>query len=391
MRLSASVIDSEVNNTLTMNLKDRVLWDSSVPGFGARITPKGTVSFILQYRFQGQLRKLTMAKYGRVTLTQARDQARVYFGEIMKGADPALRKKETKMGSSVADLCRVYLQRHAPKKETGAEDRQKIESRIVPEFGKRKLASITYQDMVRFHQNYGAPVQANRCLSLLSKMFNLAKDWGLLPHSHVNPCNGIKKNPEKARSRYITDSEMPKLMAAINAYPNQHLKGALLICLFTGIRQKSVMSLKWSDIDFDGATLKERKSKTSKAGEVVVHQLTSAAIEVFRTIPRHAKDLHIFTNGFKRKTQTTYLWEAWDEIKKQVGIQETEDDKLWLHDLRRTLGSWLVKNNYSTNVAKVALNHKSLVAAQRYQHISDGDLVRNALEDVTQKMLKGFP
>lgn len=387
-KLSSTLIDSEIQKTLEQNLKDRVLWDSIVSGLGARFSPKGKVSFILRYRFHGQIRTLTMGRYGRVTLAQAREQAKVHWGEIMKGTDPALVKKEARSGIFVKDLCAAYIEKAAPKKKTGHDDSLRIRNVIIPALGHRKLASLTYRDVVQFHQGIEKPIMANRCLSLLSKMFSLAKEWGYVDQTWQSPTVGVKKNPEKARSRYVREDEMPKLMAAINNVTDVHIRGAILISLFTGIRQGSIMSLTWDDLDLEAGLLFERNAKTAKKGEVVTHRLTSIAIKVFREIPRCTKDNYVFMNGFTFSGRDKHLRDTWRKVKVEAGIRETETDKLWLHDLRRTVGSWLVKNNYSTNVAKAALNHKSLVAAQRYQHINDGDLVIDAMEEITQQMTR---
>jgi integrase len=389
MKLSATILDEEIANTLTHSLKDRVIWDSTVPGLGARITPKGKVSFILMYRFQGRLRKLTMGRYGRVTINQARDQARVHFGEIMQGIDPGLKKKELRTGMLMKELCEEYIKRHAVKKRSARDDIRMIAKRIIPTFGNRRIQTITYQEILRFHRSIKASSHANRYLSLLSKMYALAKEWGYVESNFVNPAVGISKNPEKARNRYVREDEMPRLLKAIHAVEDPYVKGAILISLFTGIRQGSVLNLRWEDIDLEAQILLETKAKTAKAGEVFRHPISAAAVDIFRSIPRREGEPFVFRTGKTAKSQSNLLRKVWTDIKLEAGIKEAPGDKLWLHDLRRTVGSWLVKNNYSTNIAKAALNHKSLVAAQRYQHISDGDVVRLAMEDITQKMIAG--
>lgn len=387
MSFSTTVIESEIEKTIQQGTAERMIWDHTIPGLGLRISPKGRASFILMYRFQGALRKLTIGRFGAISIAQAKTLAKQYHSQIVSGVDPALRKRQLRDGDTMKDLCNKYIAEHVPKKKTGKEDISKIRRKILPAFGSRKISSITHADIVRFHKNYGAPIQANHCLALLSTMFNLAKYWGMIERTADNPAIGVKKNPEKARNRYISEVEMPRLLAAIEEWHDIYIRSAMQICLFTGIRQKSVMSLKWDDVDLDTGRLRETAAKTSKAGEVITHLLTKASIEVLKQIPRNTADPYVFADGNRVKSQTQKMWTAWVKIKATAGIRETAEDRLWLHDLRRTLGSWLVKNNYSTNVAKTALNHKSLVAAQRYQHISDGNLVQTAMEDVTQKML----
>lgn len=386
MALAATSVDLEIAKTVKLGKKERTLWDHSIPGLGLRISPKGKASFILMYRFEGALRKLTIGRYGSISISQAKDFAKKHHAEIVAGVDPAEKKREAKLGDTVKDLCNQYACNHLPKKKQQRDDKRFI-AKVTQELGRKKVSAVTYQDIVRFHRTYDAPVQANRCLSFLQKLFNLAKDWGMLDRAAINPANGVKKNPEKSRNRYISEIEMPRLLAVIDQWPDVFIRSALYVCLFTGIRQKSVMSLKWEDIDLEAGILRETAAKTSKAGEIVTHALTKATVEALLDLPRNPTDPYVFTDGRLVRSQTKNLWYSWGLIKEKAGIRETAEDRLWLHDLRRTLGSWLVKNNYSTNVAKTALNHKSLVAAQRYQHITDGDLVQRAMEDVTQKML----
>ena len=39
------------------------VWDAKLPGFGARVAPSGTKSFVLLYRFRGLPRRLTLGRY----------------------------------------------------------------------------------------------------------------------------------------------------------------------------------------------------------------------------------------------------------------------------------------------------------------------------------------
>jgi len=52
-----------------------------------------------------------------------------------------------------------------------------------------------------------SPTQANRVLSLVRKMFNLAELWGYRPDGS-NPCRHVPKYPEKGSTRLITDEQL---------------------------------------------------------------------------------------------------------------------------------------------------------------------------------------
>lgn len=59
-------------------------------------------------------------------------------------------------------------------------------------------------------KNMHAPIQANRVMSCLSKMFNMAEVWGYRPDGS-NPCRHVPKNAERGKTRLITDDQVIKI------------------------------------------------------------------------------------------------------------------------------------------------------------------------------------
>ena len=58
------------------------------------------------------------------------------------------------------------------------------------------------------------PGAANRCLALLSKMFNLAEAWGLREDG-TNPTRHVEKYPERRIERFLSDEELGRLGGAL--------------------------------------------------------------------------------------------------------------------------------------------------------------------------------
>jgi len=71
-----------------------VLWDDALPGFGLRITERGSKSFVLSYRAGGRKRFLTLGLYGVLTLDQARNKALKELASVLEGADPVEQRRE---------------------------------------------------------------------------------------------------------------------------------------------------------------------------------------------------------------------------------------------------------------------------------------------------------
>lgn len=66
--------------------------DAQIKGFGLRITPSETKSFIVEKRVNGRVRRMTLGRYGELTVEQARKEARKLLGQVATGTDPVAEK-----------------------------------------------------------------------------------------------------------------------------------------------------------------------------------------------------------------------------------------------------------------------------------------------------------
>src|SRR6476620_2341695 len=84
-----------------------IVWDASLPGFGARRQRSAAVSYVLFYRTaEGRQRWHTVGRHGAPwTPDSARDEARRILGEGVKGSGPAAEELGKRKAGTVADLC----------------------------------------------------------------------------------------------------------------------------------------------------------------------------------------------------------------------------------------------------------------------------------------------
>jgi hypothetical protein len=66
---------------------DKTFWDDSLKGFGLRLQGNAA-SWVVMYRSQGRLRKLTLAKADRMTAEEARSLAKEKLAEAAQGGEP---------------------------------------------------------------------------------------------------------------------------------------------------------------------------------------------------------------------------------------------------------------------------------------------------------------
>ncbi len=76
--------------------KDRILWDTELPMFGCKITPKGRRVYLLQYRINGRSRRYTIGIHGALTDREARKIAKRLLHDIALGRDPVDMMKKNK-------------------------------------------------------------------------------------------------------------------------------------------------------------------------------------------------------------------------------------------------------------------------------------------------------
>ena len=99
-----------------------VFWDSDLREFGLRVKASGSKSYIVQYRDRrsGRSRRKTIGQHGPLmTLHQARDIARGYLADAMRGRDPVSEERARRDTFTMCDLANDYIAKHAmPKKRT---------------------------------------------------------------------------------------------------------------------------------------------------------------------------------------------------------------------------------------------------------------------------------
>lgn len=359
-----------------------IIWDSTLTGLGLRVYPSGKKSFVLSYRQNGRKRLLTLGKYGVYTIDEARDLATNNLADINKGADPVEAKRQSAKAQTMEELYNIYLERYAKShKKTWSEDERRINNHLLPMWKHHLIISITRNDIASLHNKIGVkhPYEANRTLALLSKMFELASEWGLIDETRANPASRIKKFKEEKRDRFVTQTEMPELIKAINNEKNIYAKYAIYMYLLTGMRKNEVLKLKWTDIDWDR---KDIRLDDTKAGRVHYVPLTPMVEKLLSEIPKQTNNPHIFA-GEKEGAHLVNIRKPWVRIRDEAKMSDVR-----LHDLRRTVGSWLAQSGHSLNLIGKVLNHSNESTTKIYAHLQESD-ARRAMEE-HGKTLKSF-
>lgn len=192
--------------------REYFIWDDEIRGFGLRVLPSGCRTYLIQYRAGRRTRRLNLGPHGVLTPAAARRKAAELLAEALNGGDPSLDRKAA--GVTVADLAQRYLREHAATKKkpsSAASDRRNLRKHVLPALGHLPIAQVARADIARLHHRMRkTPGAANRVVALVSKMMNLAEQWGLRPDGS-NPCRHVERYPEKRIERFLSTSELGTL------------------------------------------------------------------------------------------------------------------------------------------------------------------------------------
>src|SRR5271163_1425311 len=163
-------------------------------------------------------------------------------------------------------------------------------NRLRPDWGDRKAAEITKQEIVRWLQaetvkRDWAVATANRWQACFSLVFRVALDNQRIA---VNPASRIRRKAENnQRVRFLTLEEEKRIRKVLSTRCPSFLP-AFIVSLHTGLRASEQWNLRWSDIDLERRLLTVRRQKTGKGERHI--PLNQTALSAFKSL-RDGSDL----------------------------------------------------------------------------------------------------
>jgi integrase len=338
-----------------------------IAGFGVRLTAGGSRTFIFNYRNQeGRDRRYTIGARPAWSTEAARKEAADLKYRVGQGEDPQAEKEAERNAETMAELCSRFIEEHVSQRRPKTQDEYKsIVAEIVRAIGTRKVIGVTFADVGRLHREISkrAPYRANRTLAILSKMFSLAVRWHLRPD---NPCQGVERNAEYARERYIEPDELARLHVALDRHRDQEVANLLRFLLWTGARAGEAENAEWPQFDsrFSRWTKPAHTTKQKKLHLVPLS-------EPVRKLLAHISELQPVTTNrvFPNIGDHRRVLRHWTEILAAAKIRN-----LRVHDLRHSFASALANQKIPLQTVSKLLGHAKIATTERYAHLYDDTL-----------------
>ena len=411
------------------------MWDTTVSGFGVRVSDKGRRTFVLMARYPSGRNptRRAIGVYGEITLAAARAKAIRWKEQIAAGIDPAdaeeedrraaLQRRENTFGAAVDDYLRLHVIGTNPnkiKQRNGRELRRLLLRTFVPIWGELPITSITkymVREVIEEVRDIGTsamlkkhgvkekrhngekkptPGQARNLFNYLRALFSWGierDDFGL----KTSPCDRLRAKgmlgAPPTRDHILNDLDLAAFWRAARRtpYPYGPVHRMLLL---TGLRLNEIADAQWPEFDLKAKiwTIPASRMKgTDEKARPHAVPLTSEMLAILEDLPRFkGGDFFSVTGG------TSPVWMN-DKVKKRLDAKMLRYLRAWArmqgedpgkvklspwvnHDLRRTLRSGLSRLRIDHDVKEALLAHVKPGVVGTYDRYDLTDEKREALE-----------
>jgi integrase len=375
-------------------------WDThpkAPTGFALKVNPGGSRNYVLNYRLKdsGRERRLTIGDVASWPVAEARKRAAELRRVIDGGGDPLGDWQDKRAAPTVKELAARFVKEALPYQVKGGERaprtqadyRDLLDRFIVPALGGIKVAAVTTDNVLKLHRQItaaGKKRRANAMRVVARLLFDAAIKWKMRDKGD-NPVVEVPRNPEPGRERFLSDPEIDRLMAALEAWrigderdSVERLTGKrdsadmITLLLLTGARRGEVVGMRRGQLDLDAAVwdkplplVKQRRRHRVPLSPEAVALLRRRLVEREQDRVVALRDDRVF----RGTAVVDRLERDWRVIRASAGLNDVR-----LHDLRHSYASLLAGSGLSLPIIGALLGHSQAQTTLRYAHLADQPL-----------------
>jgi len=384
----------------------KAIWitDAATQNLRLYVGTGGKKVWYVRYLLNGKHYSEKLGIADALTVAQARDMANDFAARLLRGEIPQSRQNDGRvtLGDFLDNIYRPWVTVH------------------------RRAGKLTYDALrANFSFLYDTPIEelkpmtldkwrtervqsgwkaatANRRITALKAAISWGVKRGTIENNPITKLEPLQESDSYSSVRYLIDDERKRLFDALDARESRlrkkrenhnewlserghqamplldgefadHIKPMVLFSLNTGIRQGSLFSLLWSDIDFNSKTMTIR-GIVSKSGKTLRLPLNATAVHTLTTWREQLGDAQANSPVFPSPISGGIL----NNVKKawQGVLKEAEIENFRWHDMRHDFASQLVMKGVDLNTVRELLGHADLKMTLRYAHLAPESKMR---------------
>lgn len=397
-RISKRFVES-----IKSDVKQKIVWDESLKGFGIVVRPTGNHSYVFSYRNKhNRKRNITIGKIGGLTPAAARAKAEEFRHEVLQGRDPIAEKKVVQRTLNLGELFDAYMESatfSAKAESTQYTDRGRIKRHLRPLLGKVALPELDMRTVEKAHKAIcegktavtkpsktkfgqtkvtGGEGTARMAIRLLRAILGWGLKVGLVSLEADQAARNVDIGRDGTRDTILDDPHLyaqlwtvldrltdPEKIQEGEKPVRQEVADAIRVIALTGARKGEILGLKWSYVDLEKGTLTlpiDAHKTGRKTGKTRVIGLPVLAGEIIARQPLGEPDDLVFRPA--RGGASSDLSKPWRDIRETAGLPEG----IGLHGLRHSLASHMAMQGAQAAEIMTALGHRDISTSQKYVH-----------------------
>jgi len=287
------------------------------------------------------------------------------------------------------DFLKIWLEEYAKSKlkpTTYENNKQIIDTRIIPELGNLKLRELTPLRIQRFYNKILAtysPDYVKTIHSVVSKTLRQAYKWDMLSTNIME-----KVDPPRVPKKEMKIWTLDQCQKFLETCKGHQMYIVFSLAIWTGMRRGEILGLRWKDIDLENKTISVQQTLSWTPTEGIIFQDTKTARSnrsivipdiLLADLKTHKKLIaeQKIANGNKyqdyglvccltdgRPIKPRYLLEHFDDLIKKAGLP-----KIRFHDLRHTHATLLIHLKVHPKIAAERLGQSTSMFTDRYAHV----------------------
>ena len=326
------------------------------------VTPKGTKSFRLKFRFDGKEQVLTIGKYPHVSLSEARAMAETAKTQIAQGINPAAQKQAEKQQAQEAALntfaavAKEWHRVHQCSPNHAARIWRYMETDVLPHIGSLQLDEIRVSDIQALLERVMARNVGNTAEKIrqwIGVVYEYAAQRELTERNPAKRLKGFVEKRETVHRRALPLSELKTFYQRLKeARIDPANRIALLLLTLTFPRSNELRGAQWSEIDFQAAvwTIPKERMKMKREHKIPLSAWSLELLHELHAITGHGTQL------FPSRTKIGgYISEnTLNKIIERIGFKELTT----LHGFRSLASSTLNEKGFNPDAIELQLAHQ---------------------------------